>query len=100
MIFSRSAVRLPVLSPKAASSAVYCDHLGFGVGLGLFCLGAARVSFRVTAACWRGDLGLDVAGRLLVLGGGFRQALQFQLGADVLGGGVHALALGTRQLGT
>lgn len=75
------------------------DHLGFGVGLGLFCLSAGCLVLGHGGLLVR-NFGFDVAGRLLVLGGGFRQAFQFQPGADVFGGGVHALALGTRQLGT
>ena len=75
------------------------DHLGFGIGLGLFCLSAGCLVLGHGGLLVR-NFGFDVAGRLLVLGGSFRQAFQFQPGADVFGGGVHALALGTRQLGT
>lgn len=75
------------------------DHLGFGIGLSLFCLSAGCLVLGHGGLLVR-NFGFDVAGRLLVLGGSFRQAFQFQPGADVFGGGVHALALSTRQLGT
>lgn len=49
--FSRSAVRLPVLSPKAASSAVYCASSA-SASVRAFSASVRAVSFRVTAACW------------------------------------------------
>ena len=43
-----------------------------------------------------GDLGLDAPGRLVVLGGGLRQALELEVRADVLRRGVHADRKSTR----
>ena len=73
-------------------------QLGLGVGPGLLGLGA-RGLVPGHGGLLGGYLGLDAPGRLVVLGGGLRQTLELEVRADVLRRGVHALALGTGQLG-
>ena len=58
-------------------------QLGLGVGPGLLGLGA-RGLVPGHGGLLGGDLGLDAPGRLVVLGGSLRQALELEVRADVL----------------